>query len=184
MFVAASLLAFAPVIVALLPVLKIVVPAAVTLASGWLYYRAERFAKAKTDNEVIPRALEEFFQTVTRSVLIVQQTFIDDLIEKSADGTLTESEKRQALSRAGQLVMSMLPPSVEEILRAYYGPRFTDVIEGEIEATVSKLKPHFMKALTDKVKRADLVAELRENAMIAAKEKAAATLDVDPSKKK
>jgi hypothetical protein len=89
-----------------------------------------------------------------------------------------------AFSRAGQLVMSMLPPQVEELLRAYYGPRFADVIEGEIEATVSKLKPHFMKSLTDKVKRVDLLAELRENATILAKEKAAAALDVDPAKKK
>lgn len=180
----ALLVAFAPVIVSLLPVLKIVVPAVATVASAWLYYRADRYAKAKTDNEVIPYALTQFFDVITKAVLVVQQTFIDDLIEKSADGKLTESEKRQALSKAAEIVMKMLPPHVEEILRAYYGPRFTAVIENEIEASVIKLKPHFVKTLTDKSRRAELIAELRESAIAAGRDRALAVLEGDTAKKK
>lgn len=155
------LFAFAPLI-ALLPVLKVLAPVAIAAISAWAAYRTDRFVKAKTDNEVVPAALDQFFQVVTKSVLVVQQTFVDDLLEASADGKLTESEKRQALSRAADQVMKMLPPSVEAVLRAYYGERFTAAIEAEIESSVHKIKPHVLGVVQGKSKKASAITDLRE----------------------
>lgn len=183
MLAAASTLAIAPLILTLLPIIKVVAPLLISSASAWLYYRADRYAKAKTDNEVIPAALSQFFDAVTKAVLVVQQTFVDDIIEKSGDGALTESEKRQALAKAGALVMQLLPPPIEEVLRAYYGQRFQGVIEAEIEASVMKIKPYVSKALIDKAKRGDILAELRDHAIAAGKDKAIGALE-DVAKRK
>lgn len=179
----ATLLAFAPVI---LLVIKALAPVAITAIGAWATYRADRYVKAKTDNEVIPAALHQFFDVVLKAVLVVQQTYVDDLIEKSADGKLTESEKRQALAKAGELVIKQLPPQVEELLRAYFGARFAAVIETEIEAAVAKTKTYSANALLTKAKRSQALTEMRAWATTTAADRAKQALAVvaDPDKKK
>lgn len=161
---AAPLLAFAP-LVALLPVLKVVLPIVLPPVMAWAGYRLDAWIATKTKNEKLVVALSQFRSTLADAVLAVQQTYVDDLLEASADGTLSASEKAQALTKARDLVLATLPPEIKKLLQQYYGDTFGVVLETMIEAGVSRLKPSVASSL--EVKRASAVDELRELAKVA-----------------
>lgn len=74
----------------------------------------------------------------------VNQKYVEELKLKSADGTLTAEEKKDAFNMALNMFLSLAGPFILGLLKDTWGAQYQENIEGGIEASVYKNKSTFL----------------------------------------
>jgi hypothetical protein len=103
-----------------------------------------RFVWSRISSDWARRLLQRVYSEVVDAVLIVWQTYVDELKQKSADGKLTSAERAEAKRRAVDTVVKNLGATGIERLAKVLGLKGTEStvawIENKTEAAVAGLK--------------------------------------------
>ena len=111
-------------------------------ALGWLAKLGAQLIAKKIKNEKIASILTRFDYLALSVVKKVMQTYVEDIRAASADGKLTDEEKKAAKDKAMLEVKSHLGlKGLEELAGVFgAGDLLNSIIDTKIEATVHDLK--------------------------------------------
>lgn len=90
--------------------------------------------------DVDGKIIDEIEDIVRQAVKMVNQKFVDDYKEQSADGKLTEEQKKQVYSIAYNAIMTALTDEQMKVLIDKYGDDLSSAIEIMIESTIADCK--------------------------------------------
>ena len=118
-----------------------VVGTLLTAILGWVSIQAERYIRAKISNSYAQNALIRLNETAEIVVKELSQTYVDGLKEKTADGKLTEEEKRQLKEMAVTKMKSYLGVEGLKLLKYIMGgDDIAGLLSGAIERKVCESK--------------------------------------------
>lgn len=106
------------------------------------FFELQKWIAAKTKNQKLLTATEVLERLVQESVLMVQQTFVEQL---KKDGKFDAEKQKEALTRSIKLVVDKLTPEVTNILQEVYGD-VAELVTQKIEAYIYMMLPHKTKA--------------------------------------
>jgi hypothetical protein len=128
--------------------LLLVLTGVLGLATTWAILQGSNWLKAKAVQwkqmnkfDVLDKYIDIAVNTVVDTVKALNQSVVNDLKEKAADGKLTAEEKTEILNNAVQTVIMSLSEEVQTVLSAVYGDLPTWIATQIDKAVSNEKKP-------------------------------------------
>jgi len=115
-------------LIAILPILSVFIIRLLNLKSNEI--------KQHTKNSIFDKYIDYAADIIKKSVIAVNQTFVDILKEQNS---FTPEKQKEAFELAKKKILSMLNEDAKKVLASIYGDLNT-FLDSQIEATVNKLK--------------------------------------------
>lgn len=122
----------------LMPVIATLLTVLIAYAAGWLRLQTAKI-KGETAQQALKAAIDQAERVGIDAVLATNQVFVDSIKEDSADGKLTDEEKREAMDKAVKYVKDHMAPWALSVLEATFGP-VERWLEGLLEAKLGQVK--------------------------------------------
>lgn len=105
-----------------LSLLALLLSGALGLLFLWLRAQLRRLPGDSVAEQALDKALAEAAVVAREAVLYTQQTLVEDLKTKSADGKLTKGEAAAAMERAYQYFVRHMKKDSLRVIEAAFGP--------------------------------------------------------------
>jgi len=104
----------------------------------WAFKLFQVWLSSKIKNEKVRAAVIAVTEVVEKSVLSIQQTFVDQL---KKDGKFDKDKQTEALNKAINLAISLISEETKRVITENFGS-FEELLLTQIEAFVLKLPGH------------------------------------------